>query len=85
MKCPRCGNEMVLDEHRKIDLYMCYECGYIEGRNLDDETQVYHETNLEHLHSLNLSESVASIAKDLDVAENDIHSVLERHFSKSSH
>ena len=54
MKCPRCGNEMVIDEHRKIDLYMCYECGYIEGRDLDSDPQTYHETNLEHLHSLNV-------------------------------
>lgn len=32
MKCPRCGNEMVLDTHRKYPLNMCYECGYMEGR-----------------------------------------------------
>ncbi len=35
MKCPNCGKEMVLDGHRKIDLMMCYNCGYIEGRRLD--------------------------------------------------
>ena len=32
MKCPRCGSEMTLDSHRKYSAYMCYECGYIEGR-----------------------------------------------------
>ena len=37
MKCPRCGHEMTLDGHRKIDLFMCYECGYIEGRNMGPE------------------------------------------------
>ena len=37
MKCPRCGSEMVLDSHRKIPLNMCYECGFIEGRTLEDE------------------------------------------------
>ena len=34
MKCPCCGKEMNLDGHRKIDLFMCYECGYIEGRSV---------------------------------------------------
>lgn len=32
MKCPCCGSEMVMDAHTKIDKYMCYDCGYIEGR-----------------------------------------------------
>ena len=40
MKCPRCGSEMTLDSHRKIPLNMCYECGYIEGRTLEDEPSV---------------------------------------------
>ena len=34
MKCPCCGQEMVLDGHRKVDLFMCYECGYIEDGTL---------------------------------------------------
>ena len=38
MKCPRCGNEMVLDTHRKYPLNMCYECGYMEGRPVGDTT-----------------------------------------------
>ena len=40
MKCPCCGNEMNLDGHRKIDMYMCYECGYIEGRNVEPAAAV---------------------------------------------
>ena len=32
MKCPCCGNEMVMDGHTKVDKFMCYECGYVEGR-----------------------------------------------------
>ncbi len=32
MKCPCCGKEMVMDAHTKIDKFMCYDCGYIEGR-----------------------------------------------------
>ena len=34
MKCPCCGKEMVMDAHTKIDKFMCYECGYVEGRML---------------------------------------------------
>lgn len=36
MKCPCCNKEMVVDGHRKIDLFMCYECGYIEGRIVNE-------------------------------------------------
>ncbi len=32
MKCPCCGKEMVMDAHTKIDRFMCYDCGYVEGR-----------------------------------------------------
>lgn len=32
MKCPCCGKEMIMDAHTKIDKFMCYNCGYIEGR-----------------------------------------------------
>lgn len=32
MKCPCCGSEMVMDAHTKIDKFMCYDCGYVEGR-----------------------------------------------------
>ena len=32
VKCPCCGNEMVMDGHTKVDKFMCYECGYVEGR-----------------------------------------------------
>lgn len=34
MKCPVCGAEMVMDGHNKVDRYMCYDCGYIEGRTI---------------------------------------------------
>ena len=33
MKCPRCGSEMELDQHRRAPMYMCYVCGYIEDHN----------------------------------------------------
>ena len=71
MKCPHCGSEMVIDEHRKMALYMCYECGYIEGRNPDEEPHLYQETGLEHLQYAITEEigavedSVNSLAKSL--------------------
>ena len=59
MKCPRCGNEMVLDTHRKYPLNMCYECGYMEGRPVGDTTS---KTNYEHMKTLNFNEMVVSFA-----------------------
>lgn len=67
MKCPRCGAEMNLDSHRKIDMNMCYECGYIEGRNVDEPVPHRGETNYERLRSLNFNEAVAFIATGLQL------------------
>ena len=80
MKCPRCGNEMVMDEHRKMNLYMCYECGYVEGSSLDEEAKPYHETNLEHLYSINLDESVSTITKEIGAVEENVNSWAKRVF-----
>lgn len=71
MKCPRCGNEMVMDEHRKMNLYMCYDCGYIEGNNLTEEPQLYHETNLEHLQAV--------ITEEIDAVEDNVNSWAKRY------
>lgn len=78
MKCPRCGNDMVMDGHRRIDMYMCYDCGYIEGRNMDDGSGRYHETNFERLRKLNFNESVAFIAKGLGLDEKNVNTWMER-------
>lgn len=59
MKCPCCGKEMVLDGHRKIDLFMCYECGYIEGRNIND---MYVPKAAAHHRRIDLKKAVALIA-----------------------
>ena len=75
MKCPRCGSEMVLDGHRKIDLYMCYECGYIEGRNMGPETPK--ASNYIRLREMNLNETAAFIAKGLGVKESSVAEWLE--------
>ena len=81
MKCPRCGSEMVMDEHRKMDLYMCYDCGYVEGNSLDDTAEVYHETGIEHLHSA-LNESVSTLEKELGTVEHNVNSWAKNVFYK---
>ncbi len=35
MKCPKCGAEMVIDNHRRYPIHMCYYCGYMEGQNIE--------------------------------------------------
>ena len=69
MKCPRCGSEMTLDSHRKIPLNMCYNCGYIEGRAVDDMSG---KTNVERLQKLNINEMAAFLAAGLNIGENKI-------------
>lgn len=77
MKCPRCGHEMILDDHRKIEMYMCYDCGYIEGRNTGDEQVRPHATNYERLHTLNLNEAAAFMAQGLGIDEFKLAEWLE--------
>ena len=40
MKCPCCGKKMELDNHTKIEKYMCYDCGYMEGRRMGNVTPI---------------------------------------------
>ena len=70
MKCPRCGSEMTLDSHRKIPLNMCYECGYIEGRTLEEEPVVV--SNYVHLKKLNLDDTAAVLAEGLSYEGFDV-------------
>ncbi len=73
MKCPRCGQEMVVDNHRKMDLFMCYECGYIEGRRMDGTAMNFKRiTNFEYLRGLNFNEMVSFLSSGLDVPEKKI-------------
>ena len=68
MKCPCCGREMHLDNHRKIDLYMCYECGYIEGMK---KPEIKHnETNFERLHGMNMNETIAFMSNTLGIDQD---------------
>ena len=75
MKCPQCGNNMEIDTHRKIPLMMCYECGYIEGRNIGRKEK--RETNYEHLKKLNFNEMVAFLAGKLNLPEERLSSWLD--------
>ena len=70
MKCPRCGHEMTLDTHRKYPLEMCYECGYMEGRDMGPD--VKGETNFQKLKSLNFNEAAALLSKALGVEEETV-------------
>ena len=70
MKCPRCGSEMELDSHRKIPLYMCYNCGYIEGRATEGGITV--STNYNHMDGLTLNEMAAFLSKGLDLPERKV-------------
>ena len=72
MKCPRCGAEMTLDEHRKYGLYMCYECGYMEGRNLGELV-----TNFDQIKTLELEALAEFIAKGLELDADKVTAWLE--------
>ncbi|MDO4974486.1 MAG: hypothetical protein Q4E38_09800 [Eubacteriales bacterium] len=74
MKCPRCGSEMVLDSHRKIPLNMCYNCGYIEGRAVENVKGL---SNYERMKSLNLNEMAAFLASGLGLEEKKIAAWLD--------
>ena len=40
MKCPCCGSKMEMDSHTKIDRFMCFDCGYSEGRRMGNVPHV---------------------------------------------
>lgn len=74
MKCPRCGSEMVLDSHRKIPLNMCYECGYIEGRTLEDEPPL--KNNYIKLKNLNMDQTASFLSKGLKQKGLDVDKAI---------
>ena len=61
---------MTLDGHRKIDMFMCYDCGYIEGRHTGEEPARVRTTNFERLRDLNLNETVAFMSQGLGIDES---------------
>ena len=83
MRCPRCGTEMTMDGHRKIEMFMCYECGYIEGRNMEENVLREGETNFQRLHALNFNETVAFMVNGLGAEETKISAWLDGNFSRA--
>ncbi len=71
MKCPRCGSEMTIDSHRKYPAPMCYECGYIEGRNLE-VISGRGLTNFQRLQKMSFNEMVAYLNAYVDIGEDKI-------------
>ena len=70
MKCPRCGSEMTVDNHRKYPIEMCYNCGYMEGLNFGENLQGV--SNFQHLKGLNFNELVAFMVEGIGVDEDKL-------------
>ena len=79
MKCPRCGSEMQIDNHRKYGIPMCYECGYMEGRNLGENAAG--TTNFAKLKNMNFNEATSFISKafnlDMDTVDDWLNAVSD--------
>ena len=53
MKCPKCGADMVTDNYyRSYPVMMCYQCGYMEGRNLEIDNSMK-ITVIQSIHKMN--------------------------------
>lgn len=71
--CPRCGAAMQEDKHRRMDVFMCYFCGYVddgsiskeEAKEIPENLPGTKTTNYTHLQTLNLNEAAMFIAKGL--------------------
>ncbi len=75
MKCPRCGSEMTVDTHRKYNVEMCYNCGYIEGRSSGDAEQTK-ATNFQHMKELNMNELAVFLSEGIGVDKDKVFSWL---------
>ena len=80
MKCPRCGNEMTLDAHRRYPINMCYNCGYMEGQAVAPVEEG--EPNYKHLKTLNLNEMAAFLSKGLGVDIDKVKLWMESTYRK---
>ena len=76
MKCPRCGNEMTMDAHRRYAVPMCYACGYIEGRTVEPDRDPI-PTNFSHMKTLNLNELAAFLSAGLGLEEERVVNWLD--------
>lgn len=46
-KCPKCGGDLVFDNHRRYPVEMCYQCGYMDGQKVTG--QIFEIDNSEKL------------------------------------
>lgn len=76
MKCPCCGHEMVLDGHRKMDMYMCYECGYMES--FHKTAKKSNVTNYEKLRGMNLNQAAAFMSGAFNIDTEKLANWLEK-------
>lgn len=80
MKCPRCGSEMEMDQHRRASMYMCYVCGYIEDHNA--VTKMPRETNFQHLlKTKNINEASAFLAHGLGLDPSTVKDWMDKYFN----
>lgn len=77
MKCPRCGAELVIDSHRKYDVLMCYECGWMDGRDLGDNITEQKITNFERLRKMNFNEAVSFLSNSLKLTDAKLSTWLD--------
>jgi hypothetical protein len=71
MKCPKCGKEMTLDDHRKYPIYMCYSCGHVTAFNENDE-EAAQPRNFSYIKTLDEEALAAYMAKGLDLDEEKL-------------
>ena len=75
---------MYVDDHRKYDLHMCYECGYMEGRSYGANpagTKARQLTNFERLRSMNENEAIAFISTGMHVDESLLRNWMAKSFA----
>ena len=58
-------------------MYMCYECGYIEGRNVEPAAAV-NCTNYEKIGKMNLNEMAAFVSAGFGLDSKAVATWLER-------
>jgi len=78
--CPRCGAAMQHDSHRRMDVMMCYLCGYVDDGSLAKKAErpVEHEkvNNFRHLAKLNPNEAAMFLAKGLKLDPYEVQEWL---------
>ncbi len=74
MKPPCCGKEMVMDAHTKIDKFMCYDCGYVEGRPVPATRLGKRIYRHKFVRSYSMNDAMAFITKGLGLGKSSLAS-----------